>query len=142
MVDGVQALTHTRRDTFDALVVDVMMPGIDGLGVCRVLRAEGDRTPMLMLTARVETPDRVAGLDAGADDYLPKPFVMEELMLRINAVLPSTIDTEANRKAMPDADHARWVTTDSLGDVIQFLLSERARDISGAAVPVYGRANV
>jgi len=62
--------------------------------------------------------------------------------VRVNLVLPSTIDTEANRKAMPDADHARWVTTDSLGDVIQFLLSERARDISGAAVPVYGRANV
>jgi NAD(P)-dependent dehydrogenase (short-subunit alcohol dehydrogenase family) len=62
--------------------------------------------------------------------------------VRVNLVLPSTIDTEANRQAMPGADHARWVTTDSLGDVIQFLLSERARDISGAAVPVYGRVNV
>ncbi len=62
--------------------------------------------------------------------------------VRINLVLPSTIDTEANRKAMPDADHSRWVTTDSLGDVIAFLLSERARDISGAALPVYGRVNV
>jgi hypothetical protein len=56
--------------------------------------------------------------------------------------MPSTIDTEANRKAMPNADRSRWVTTDSLGDVIQFLLSERARDISGAAIPVYGRASV
>lgn len=62
--------------------------------------------------------------------------------VRVNLVLPSTIDTEANRQAMPDADRARWVTTDSLGDVIQFLLSARARDISGAAVPVYGRVNV
>ena len=62
--------------------------------------------------------------------------------VRINLVLPSTIDTEANRQAMPSADRSRWVTTDSLGDVIQFLLSERARDISGAAIPVYGRANV
>ena len=62
--------------------------------------------------------------------------------VRVNLVLPSTIDTAANRQAMPSADHARWVTTDSLGDVIQFLLSERARDISGAAVPVYGRVNV
>ena len=62
--------------------------------------------------------------------------------VRVNLVLPSTIDTAANRQAMPDADHARWVTTDSLVDVIQFLLSERARDISGAAVPVYGRVNV
>lgn len=62
--------------------------------------------------------------------------------VRVNLVLPSTIDTEANRQAMPDADRSRWVTTDSLGDVIQFLLSEAARDISGAAIPVYGRANV
>ena len=62
--------------------------------------------------------------------------------VRVNLVLPSTIDTEANRQAMPNADHARWVTNDSLGGVIQFLLSDRARDISGAAVPVYGRVNV
>jgi NAD(P)-dependent dehydrogenase (short-subunit alcohol dehydrogenase family) len=62
--------------------------------------------------------------------------------VRVNLVLPSTIDTAANRSAMPGADHSRWVTTDSLGDVIQFLLSERARDISGAAIPVYGRVNV
>jgi NAD(P)-dependent dehydrogenase (short-subunit alcohol dehydrogenase family) len=62
--------------------------------------------------------------------------------VRVNLVLPSTIDTEANRQAMPSADRSRWVTTDSLADVIQFLLSERARDISGAAIPVYGRANV
>ena len=62
--------------------------------------------------------------------------------VRVNLVLPSTIDTEANRQAMPDADHSRWVTTDSLGDVIQFLLSDGARDISGAAIPVYGRVNV
>jgi NAD(P)-dependent dehydrogenase (short-subunit alcohol dehydrogenase family) len=62
--------------------------------------------------------------------------------VRVNSVLPSTIDTEANRQAMPGADHSRWVTTDSLADVIQFLLSEQARDISGAAIPVYGRVNV
>ena len=87
VVDGVAALARTRRETFDALVVDVMMPGVDGLGVCRVLRADGDRTPVLMLTARVETPDRVAGLDAGADDYLPKPFELDELLARLRALL-------------------------------------------------------
>jgi two-component system response regulator MprA len=87
VVDGVEALTRIRRDAFDALVVDVMMPGVDGLGVCRVLRAEGDRTPVLMLTARVETQDRVAGLDAGADDYLPKPFELDELLARLRALL-------------------------------------------------------
>lgn len=62
--------------------------------------------------------------------------------VRVNLVLPSTIDTEANRQAMPDADRSTWVSTDSLGGVVDFLLSERARDISGAALPVYGRANV
>lgn len=62
--------------------------------------------------------------------------------VRVNLVLPSTIDTEANRRAMPDADSSRWVTTDSLADVVEFLLSDRARDISGAALPVYGRVGV
>ena len=87
VADGVEALTHARRVGFDALVLDVMMPGVDGLGVCRVLRADGDHTPVLMLTARVETPDRVAGLDAGADDYLPKPFDLDELLARLRALL-------------------------------------------------------
>jgi len=87
VADGVDALAVARREEFDVLVVDVMMPGVDGLGVCRVLRADGDATPILMLTARVETADRVAGLDAGADDYLPKPFELEELLARLRALL-------------------------------------------------------
>ncbi|MDA0567955.1 response regulator transcription factor [Streptomonospora sp. S1-112] len=87
VADGVQALAAVHGDPVDLLVLDVMMPGVDGLGVCRVLRAEGDRTPILMLTARVETPDRVAGLDAGADDYLPKPFELDELLARLRALL-------------------------------------------------------
>ena len=87
VADGVEALTLVRRSAFDALVLDVMMPGVDGLAVCRVLRAEGDVTPVLMLTARVETSDRVAGLDAGADDYLPKPFELDELLARVRALL-------------------------------------------------------
>ena len=74
VIDGVQALSAARRDAPDVVVLDVMMPGVDGLGVCRVLRADGIRTPILMLTARVELIARVAGLDAGADDYLAKPF--------------------------------------------------------------------
>jgi two-component system response regulator MprA len=88
--DGVGALATARRDEFDVLIIDVMMPGVDGLGVCRVLRADGDATPILMLTARVETPDRVAGLDAGADDYLPKPFELDELFARLRALLRRT----------------------------------------------------
>jgi len=86
-VDGVDALAAARREPPDALVLDVMMPGVDGLGVCQVLRANGDATPVLMLTARVETSDRVAGLDAGADDYLAKPFELEELLARLRALL-------------------------------------------------------
>lgn len=93
VADGVEALATVRREPQDALVLDIMMPGVDGLGVCRVLRAEGDTTPILMLTARVETSDRVAGLDAGADDYLPKPFDLDELLARLRALL--------RRAAMP-----------------------------------------
>ncbi|MFI5614399.1 response regulator transcription factor [Amycolatopsis sp. NPDC051903] len=94
VTDGVAALAVARRDRFDVLILDVMMPGVDGLGVCRVLRADGDPTPILMLTARVEPPDRVAGLDAGADDYLVKPFDLDELLARLRALL---------RRTSPDA---------------------------------------
>ena len=90
--DGAEALALARAEEFDVLIVDVMMPGVDGLGVCRVLRAGGDRTPVLMLTARVETADRVAGLDAGADDYLPKPFELDELLARLRALLRRSAD--------------------------------------------------
>ncbi|WP_370938270.1 response regulator transcription factor [Amycolatopsis sp. cg13] len=92
VADGVEALAIARSEEFDVLIVDVMMPGVDGLGVCRVLRAGGDRTPVLMLTARVETADRVAGLDAGADDYLPKPFELDELLARLRALLRRSAD--------------------------------------------------
>jgi two-component system response regulator MprA len=85
--DGSDALTHVARERPDVLVVDVVMPNIDGLELCRKLRARGDRTPILVLTARREVSDRVAGLDAGADDYMVKPFALEELLARIRALL-------------------------------------------------------
>lgn len=90
VADGVEALAHAHKSPPDVLVLDVMMPGIDGLQVCRVLRAEGDRTPILMLTALVETADRIAGLDAGADDYVVKPFDVEEVFARLRALLRRT----------------------------------------------------
>ncbi|WP_308115071.1 response regulator transcription factor [Streptomyces thermodiastaticus] len=90
VADGVEALAQAHRNPPDVLVLDVMMPGIDGLQVCRVLRAEGDRTPILMLTALVETADRIAGLDAGADDYVVKPFDVEEVFARLRALLRRT----------------------------------------------------
>ncbi len=85
--DGQSALDGLLRDPAEAILLDVSMPGVDGLEVCRRLRAAGDLTPILMLTARHATADRVAGLDAGADDYLVKPFALEELLARLRALL-------------------------------------------------------
>jgi two-component system response regulator MprA len=85
--DGEEALALLRSRLFDVLVLDVMMPGTDGLEVCARLRAEGDALPVLMLTARDAVRDRVAGLEAGADDYLVKPFANEELVARVRALL-------------------------------------------------------
>jgi two-component system, OmpR family, response regulator MprA len=85
--DGRDALERVADQSFDAVVLDLMMPGVDGLEVCRRMRAVGDQTPVLMLTARDAVGDRVAGLDAGADDYLVKPFALEELLARLRALL-------------------------------------------------------
>jgi two-component system, OmpR family, response regulator MprA len=85
--DGGQALAAVERSAPDLLVLDVGMPGLDGLAVSRRLRAKGLAVPVLMLTARDSVPDRVAGLDAGADDYLVKPFATEELLARVRALL-------------------------------------------------------
>ncbi|MFC8871149.1 response regulator transcription factor [Streptomyces sp. NPDC057148] len=90
VADGTEALAQAHSGRPDVLVLDVMMPGIDGLQVCRELRAEGDPTPILMLTALVETADRIAGLDAGADDYVVKPFDVEEVFARLRALLRRT----------------------------------------------------
>lgn len=85
--DGAEALERVLTEVPDAIVLDVMMPQVDGLEATRRLRARGDDTPILMLTARHEVSDRVAGLDAGADDYLVKPFALEELLARLRALL-------------------------------------------------------
>ena len=85
--DGDDALARLRTQSFDAVVLDVMMPGTDGIEVCERLRATGDRLPVLMLTARYAVRDRVTGLEAGADDYLVKPFANEELVARLRALL-------------------------------------------------------
>jgi two-component system response regulator MprA len=92
--DGAEALTMIARDRPDAVVLDVMMPELDGLDVCRALRDSGDSLPVLMLTARDEIDQRVRGLDAGADDYLVKPFALEELLARLRALLRRTSPDE------------------------------------------------
>jgi two-component system response regulator MprA len=85
--NGAECLDAIAREEPAALLLDVSMPLVDGLTVCRVVRAEGNRLPILMLTARTETSDRVAGLDVGADDYLPKPYDLDELLARVRALL-------------------------------------------------------
>jgi two-component system, OmpR family, response regulator MprA len=94
--DGAEALARLAADGQpDAVVLDILMPGVDGLEVCRQIRRRGNSVPVLMLTARDAVGDRVEGLDAGADDYLVKPFALEELLARIRALL---------RRAVPAAD--------------------------------------
>jgi two-component system, OmpR family, response regulator MprA len=88
--DGQEALLAVAKRGVDAVVLDVLMPVLDGLETCRMLRRQDNRTPVLMLTARHEVSDRVAGLDAGADDYLVKPFALEELLARLRALLRRT----------------------------------------------------
>jgi two-component system, OmpR family, response regulator MprA len=89
--DGNEALYRLESsDEPDAMILDVLMPGVDGLEVCRRIRGSGSRLPVLMLTARTEVEDRVAGLDAGADDYVTKPFALEELLARVRALLRRT----------------------------------------------------
>jgi two-component system, OmpR family, response regulator MprA len=85
--DGREALEQLGATPYEAVILDIAMPRLDGLEVCRRLREGGDRTPVLMLTARGEIDDRVAGLDAGADDYLAKPFALRELLARVRALL-------------------------------------------------------
>src|SRR3954454_4115097 len=94
-VDGREGLQKLEASAVDAAVVDVLMPIMDGLELCRAIRRGGDRTPILILTARDAVRDRVRGLDAGADDYLVKPFALEELQARLRALL---------RRSSPAAD--------------------------------------
>ena len=91
--DGNEALYRLKSDAQpDAVILDVLMPGVDGLEVCRTIRRSGSRVPVLMLTARTQVEDRVEGLDAGADDYVTKPFALEELLARLRALLRRTAD--------------------------------------------------
>src|SRR5262249_40208431 len=105
VADGRQALERLGTAPYEAIILDIAMPHVDGLEVCRRLREGGDKTPVLMLTARGEVDDRVAGLDAGADDYLVKPFALRELLARIRALL---------RRAGEDEDGEQILTFEDL----------------------------
>lgn len=95
--DGLTALDHLRRQAFDAAILDIMMPGMDGIEVLRQARQSGIRLPIIMLTAKSEVADKVEGLDAGANDYLTKPFAAKELLARIRAMTRSATAIDAQR---------------------------------------------
>ncbi|MCG6957213.1 MAG: response regulator transcription factor [Gemmatimonadetes bacterium] len=103
--DGTRALERARGSSFDLIILDLMLPGLDGLEICKRLRAEGDLTPILMLTAKSQEVDKVLGLELGADDYVTKPFSPRELLARIKALL---------RRHRPATDSP---TSASFGDV-------------------------
>jgi two-component system response regulator MprA len=118
--DGEEALERVAADGIDALLLDVSMPRLDGLEACRRLRSAGSALPVLMLTARDEIEDRVAGLDAGADDYVVKPFALEELLARLRALL-------------------RRVTPQDEGEVLRFAdleLDPATREVRRAGDPI------
>jgi two-component system response regulator MprA len=101
---GLEALQVLAERTFDAVVLDVSMPYIDGIEVCRRMRAADNRTPVLMLTARDAVDDRVAGLEAGADDYLVKPFALRELVARLRAIMRRTVEPSRAEDQLEFAD--------------------------------------
>ena len=118
--DGRDALHQVALDPPDAVVLDVVMPGIDGIEVTRSLRSGRDHTPVLLLTARAEVSDRVRGLDAGADDYLTKPFALDELLARLRALLRRHGDTDGPERAFDDLHldalgHRAWRGDRELG---------------------------
>jgi two-component system, OmpR family, response regulator MprA len=103
--DGSEALARLEDGSEpDAMILDVLMPGTDGLEVCRRIRRTGSRLPVLLLTARAEVGDRVAGLDAGADDYVTKPFALEELLARVRALLRRTHDEGQDKLVFADLE--------------------------------------
>ncbi len=102
--DGREALERLGSAAYEAVILDIAMPYVDGLEVCRRLREGGDRTPVLMLTAREEVDDRVAGLDAGADDYLVKPFALRELLARVRALLRRASEEDEQEGALSFED--------------------------------------
>jgi two-component system, OmpR family, response regulator MprA len=103
-VDGREALERLAGRGYEVVILDITMPHLDGLEVCRRLREEGDRTPVLMLTARERVDDRVAGLDAGADDYLIKPFALRELLARVRALLRRVSEADGQEEALTFED--------------------------------------
>jgi len=132
--DGLLGLAAVGLGAFDVVVLDWMLPGLDGPAVCRALRAQGDRTPVLMLTARQTVGDRVDGLDAGADDYLTKPFALDELLARLRVMgrrqghgqvlVVGDLTLDRSRRSVTRGEQAIELTTREFDLLV--LLAERA----------------
>ena len=114
--DGQEAMDYAENDQYDGIILDVMMPRKSGFEVLQALRAKGDRTPILLLTAKAEVEDRIQGLDLGADDYLPKPFAMGELLARIRAMLRRREDFTPDLLTMGNLSLDRQSYTLSVGE--------------------------
>ena len=97
--NGTDALDYALTDEYDGIILDIMMPGMEGTEVLKEIRAKGIATPVLFLTAKSETDDRIKGLDLGADDYIPKPFIGEEVIARVKAVLKRSRMTQSSKKS-------------------------------------------
>ncbi|MEC3980566.1 response regulator transcription factor [Amycolatopsis sp. H20-H5] len=126
--DGARALDLIRAEKPDGVILDMMMPVLGGLDSCRVLRAEGNFVPVLMLTARSDVADRVAGLDAGADDYLVKPFALQELLARVRALLRRT-EYASGTASAPEVNGDRL----SFADVV---LDSATREVTRGPRPI------
>ena len=124
--DGEDALEQIRAEQPDLTILDLMMPKLDGFGVCRTLRSSGYEGPILMLTARDSVSDRVAGLDAGADDYLAKPFALEELLARVGSLLRRS-RTEVPQEAVEDKTRLKFE---------DLVMDTSTRDVTRAGRPI------
>ena len=128
--DGVAGLQSALSDSFDAIVLDLMLPGIDGLNLLRKLRSAGIVTPVILLTAKTELQDRLAGFDAGADDYLPKPFFIEELIVRLRALvarstgLSNPVIQQSGLQLDRISRHANWAGNQAVLSQREFTLIE------------------
>lgn len=119
--NGVEGLTLARSGSFDLIILDIMLPGLDGLSICRQIRSENSRTPILMLTAKSDEVDRIVGLEIGADDYITKPFSVRELVARVRAMLRrmETLHVEPTRRQSGSTRQIGNITIDLEKRIVQ-----------------------
>ena len=136
--DGVQAVEAAERNSYDCMVFDIMMPGKDGITALSEIREKGDVTPVIMLTAKSEVDDRITGLDAGADDYLTKPFAVKELLARIRSVTRRNGETFANLEFNTETQEVKGENTIRLsskeGKLLRYFLLNPEKELTTETV--------